>query len=150
VNCPPDQTAADARWLGNRPRRGRRPRTDAGYSVVEVAIVWPVFLLLVMLVVQFTLVWHVRHVAEAATREGLRAARAYGATPGAGQDAALTYLRRVAPHLLTDTPVTASSTPTTVTIHVHGRVLSLTRLTDLSVDEQATGPREVFVPPGSP
>ena len=132
---------------------GRRPvtrRADAGYSVVEIAIVWPAFLLLVMMVIQFTLVWHARHVAEAAARQGLRAARAFDSTSSAGPDAASVYLRRVAPHLLTGTRVTTSSTPTTVTVRVHGRVLSLIGLADMSIDEQAAGPREVFVPPESP
>jgi Flp pilus assembly protein TadG len=133
-------------------RRPRRPGAgvDAGYGVVEVAIVWPAFLLLVMLAVQLTLVWHARHVAEAAARDGVRTARGYDSTAAAGQDAATAYLRRVAPNLLTDTRVTTSTTPTTVTIRVHEQVLGLVGFADLSVDEQATGPRERFVPPGSP
>jgi len=147
---PPDRTATEA---PDRPRRHhRRQSVDAaaGYSVVEVAIAWPAFLLLVMILVQFTLVWHARHVAEAATREGLRAARAYGSTATAGQDAATTYLRRVAPHLLTGAAVTATGTPTTVTIRVHAHVNGLIGLADTTIDEQPSGPRELFAPPGTP
>jgi Flp pilus assembly protein TadG len=131
-----------------------RPGCDAGYSVVEVAIVWPVFLLVVMVAVQATLVWHARHVAEAAAQEGLRTARGYGSTAAAGRDAASAYLRRVAPRLVTDPQVTAATsttaTGTTVTVHVHGRVVSLIGLAATSVDEQATGPVELFVAPGAP
>ena len=118
--------------------------------MVEVAIVWPAFLLIVMLAVQAALVWHARHVADAAAREGLRVARGYESSAAAGQDAATAYLRQVAPTLITDPRVTTTVTPTTFTVTVHGRVLGLTGLTAISVTEQATGPREHFVPPGTP
>ena len=136
----------------SRPRRGHavrggRLRRDAGYSVLETAITFPVLLLLVMLVVQYALLWHGRHVAEAAAQDGLRSARAFGATAELGQRDAQGYLRQVAPHLLSRPEVQVDRSKTTVTIRVRAQVLSIVPL-GLIVDETAVGPVERFVGPG--
>ena len=116
--------------------------------MLEAAIVLPVMIVLTMLVVQYALVWHGRHVAEAAAQDGLRAATAYQSTPTAGQTAAAQYLAQVAPHLLQHPNVTTSGTATTVTVTVHADVLSLLAFGRFSVTEHAAGPREQFVAPG--
>ena len=136
----------------SRPRRGRpvrrgRLRRDAGYSVLETAITFPVLLLLVMLVVQYALLWHGRHVAEAAAQDGLRSARAFGATAELGQRDAQSYLRQVAPHLLSRPEVQVDRSKTVVTVRVRAQVLSIVPL-GLIVDETAVGPVERFVGPG--
>ena len=142
------------------PRTGRRARPaqclgsgrawcrDGGYGVVEVAITWPVFLLIVLFAVQASLVWHARHVAQAAALEGARAGRGYQAAPDDGRAAAGAYLHRVAPHLITNARVSTTSTATQISVTVRGRVLSLTTLWPVEVVEHATAPRERFVPPG--
>ena len=129
------------------PRVGGRLRGDGGYSVVEVVITFPVLLLLVMLVVQFALLWHGRHVAEAAAQDGLRTARGYAATAELGQQDAQSYLAQVAPRLLLAPTVDVQRTRTTVTVHVHAGVLSIVPL-GLDVDETAVGPVERFIGPG--
>ena len=143
-------TAADVEpsgaGRGRAVRRGRL-RCDAGYSVLETAITFPVLLLLVMLVVQYALLWHGRHVAEAAAQGGLRSARTFGATAGLGERDALSYLRQVAPHLLNRPEVQVDRTPTTVTVRVRAQVLSIVPL-GLTVEETAAGPVERFVGPG--
>lgn len=126
--------------------RGRR-RADDGYTVLEAALVLPVMVFLTMLVIQYALLWHGRHVAEAAAREGLRASSAYRSTPSAGQAAAADYLRQVAPNLLQRPSVTASGTAESVTVSVRADVLSLLGFAQLSVTETATGPVEQFVAP---
>ena len=136
----------DGRWRGGRCRGGRL-RGEAGYSVVEVAITFPVLLLLVMLVVQFALLWHARHVAEAAAQAGLRSARGYTSTAELGQSDARSYLTQVAPRLLVAPTVDVRRTPTTVTVRVHAGVLSIVPL-GLGVDETAVGPVERYVGPG--
>jgi Flp pilus assembly protein TadG len=123
-----------------------RERADGGYSVVEASITLPVMILLTMLVVQWALVWHGRHVAEAAAQDGLRAARGYQATAASGQSAADNYLQAVAPRLLTSPRVDVTRTATTVTIHVHASVLSVLPGGGLGVDETASGPVERFAP----
>ena len=132
-----------------RPRAVRRGRlrADAGYSVLETAITFPVLLLLVMFVVQYALLWHGRHVAEAAAQNGLRSARAFQATAELGQRDARSYLSQVAPHLLRRPEVQVARTQTTVTVRVQAHVLSIVPL-GLTVDETAVGPVERFVGPG--
>ena len=124
-----------------------RLRGDDGYNVVEVAITFPVLMLLVMAVVQFALLWHARHVAEAAAQNGLRSARGYASTAQLGQQDAQSYLAQVAPRLLLAPTVDVQRTPTTVTVRVHADVLSIVPL-GLRVDETAIGPVERFVGPG--
>ena len=139
-----------ARRLDERGGLGRGRCVHAatqGYSIVEAVITLPVLVILVMIIIQQVMVWHGRHVAEAAAQTGLRAGRAYQATAAAGQSAAESYLHRVAPSLLTDPRVLTAVTPTTVTVQVHGRVTALIGFLNIGVDEQATGPREHFVPP---
>ena len=135
--------ARRARSIRRRPMRG----DDDGYSVLEAAIVLPVVLVLTMLVIQYSLLWHARHVAQAAAQDGLRAARVFGATTAAGQTAAAGYLQQVAPNLLTRARVDSTSTPALVTVRVRADVLSLLSFGSFTVDEIATGPRERFVAP---
>jgi hypothetical protein len=105
----------------------------------------PAIIVFTMLVVQYALLWHGRHVAESAAQDGLRAARGFNATSAAGQDATGKYLTQVAPNLLTQTQVTATRTATSVTVHVHAHVLSVVPLGSFDVDQSASGPIERFV-----
>lgn len=126
-------------------RRGSRG--DGGYSVVEVVITFPVLMMMVMGVIQFALLWHGRHVAEAAAQGGLHSARAYSATADAGRLDTEAYLQQVAPNLLREPQVQVSRTSTTVTVTVRATVLSVVPL-GLTVEETAVGPVERYVGPG--
>ena len=116
---------------------------------MEAVITLPVMISLTMFVVQYALLWHGRNVAEAAAQDGLRAARSYQGTATMGQQAALDYLRQVAPKLLTSPHVQVDRTPTTVTVHVRAHVLSLLGFARLDVTETASGPVDRFVQPGT-
>jgi|SRR5579885_3485479 len=122
-----------------------RSEPDAGYSVLEAAIVLPVVFLLLMVIVQWAIVWHARNVAEAAAQEGLRTAAAYTATAEAGRADTVNYLAQVAPHALPDPQVTVTRGPTAVTVSVHARVMTLIPFGHFSVDETVSGPIETFV-----
>jgi len=137
VQCP----SCERKWSG-----------DSGYSVVETAIAWPVFIAVILLVVQFALLWHGRHVAEAAARDGLEAGRGIDATAATGRDAATGYLRDVAPRLLTDPRVDVTRTATTVRVQVRAHILRVLPGWDLTVSETASGPVETFTafPPFRP
>lgn len=125
----------------------RGSRGDGGYSVVEVVITFPVLMLLFMGVIQFALLWHGRHVAEAAAQGGLHGARAYTATADMGRQDAEAYLNQVAPNLLRQPQVQVNRTDTTVTVTVRAAVLSIVPL-GLTVEESAVGPVERYVGPG--
>lgn len=123
----------------------RRPRGEQGYSVVEAVITVPVMLGLTMLVVQYALLWHGRHVAEAAAQDGLRAARGFGATAAIGEREAADYLGQVAPRLLLQPTVQVERTATVVTVRVRAGVLSVVPGGGFTVEESAVGPVERFV-----
>ena len=127
--------------------RETRQRGDDGYSPVEAAIVFPVLLFVVFLVVQYALLWHGRHVAEAAAQGALRTARGYQSTAALGEQDARSYLAQVSPRLLLQPQVQVDRTATTVTVRVRADVLSIVG-TRLSVEETAVGPVERYVGPG--
>ena len=59
-----------------RPSFVRRRATDGGSASLEIAVLFPVVLLLVFAVIQGALYYHARNVALAAASDGLTAARA--------------------------------------------------------------------------
>lgn len=126
------------------PRAGGGP-ADAGYSVLEIAIVLPVAFFLLMLLAQAAVVWHARNVTQAAAREGLRTAEGYTATAAAGRADTLTYLGQVAPHALPDPQVSVIRTSRTATVRVTARVLDVLPFGDFHVTETVSGPVERFV-----
>lgn len=127
-----------------RPRSSRR-QPDAGYSTVEAVITLPVIIILTMLVVQFALLWHGRHLAHAAAEEGLRAGSGYQSNAGAGRSEADKYLHALAPRMLSRTRVTASRNTDTATVRVQAHVLSVIPFGSFDVDETVSGPVERFV-----
>jgi Flp pilus assembly protein TadG len=126
--------------------RARHPNEpDAGYSVLEVAIVLPIVFFLMMLIAQWAIVWHARSVTEAAAQEGLRTTETYQSTAAAGRADTLTYLDQVAPHSLPNPDVTVTRTDTGATVRVTARVASVIPFGHFTVTESATGPVETYV-----
>ncbi|MDQ2836234.1 MAG: pilus assembly protein [Actinomycetota bacterium] len=134
-------TAVLRRWRSLR-------RDDRGYGIIEMVITIPAMITLVMFVVQFSLIWHARHVAQAAAEEGLRSGRAYQATPADGKNRAEQYLQALAGKLISNPTVGSTPTGNTLTVTVDGTVTSLVPFATFHVHEQATGPIERFVAPG--
>ncbi|WP_239136799.1 TadE/TadG family type IV pilus assembly protein [Sphaerisporangium rufum] len=85
-------------------RRLRRGDGERGASIIELALIMPVVLVVILLIVQFTLVFHGRQVADAASREGARIARSAGTGSagwqGAAEAKARTIVRTVGPKML--------------------------------------------------
>lgn len=129
-------------------RRWRTVRAtpDRGYNILEAAIILPVIIVLTMLVVQFALVWHGRHIAQAAAADAARSAAGYQSTAGRGQADAADFLHAVAPHLLSGASVRVTRGPAQVTTAIHAQVLSVIPFGRFSVDEHAVAPVEQFVP----
>lgn len=73
-------------------RPARRRRGDRGSSPVELAILWPVILLLVFGSVQIATYFTARTVALSAAQLAVSAERRYGATPGSGVARAEAFL----------------------------------------------------------
>lgn len=129
-------------------RRHRRLREngDGGYSVLEASITLPIIFFLLMVVVQWAIVWHSRNVAQGAAQEALRTAQSYQSTASAGRADGNNYLSQVAPHALGHNCVTVTRSATTVTVRVHCKVMSVIPFGDYSTDEVVSGPIEKYVP----
>ena len=128
-----------ARW------RRLRDARDRGEATVEAVIIVPILVVLTLLVVQFVLVWHGRHVAQAAAQNAARSAAAYRAQPAAGQAAGDDYLAEVAPNLLPGRTVTVTTDATGATAIVNADVLTVIPFVSFHIQEQATAPLEIFV-----
>jgi Flp pilus assembly protein TadG len=128
----------------NRLPRRRPLRGDAGYSVLEVAIVLPVVFALTMTIVQWAVVWHARSVAEAAAQEGLRTTQAYSSTATAGRADTLTYLSAVAGKSLPDPQVSVTRGATAATVQVTATVASVIPFGHFHITASASGPVETY------
>ena len=122
-----------------------RDARDRGDATVEAVIIVPVIVVLTLLVVQFVLVWHGRHVAQAAAQNAARSAAAYQAQPAAGQAAGDDYLAEVAPNLLPGRSVTVTRDAAGATAIVSADVLTVIPFAAFHIQEQATAPLEIFV-----
>ncbi|WP_019873109.1 TadE/TadG family type IV pilus assembly protein [Sporichthya polymorpha] len=142
--------AATATFRAERRSRGRRDATaprDAGTSSVELVITMPALLLAVLMVLQFGLVAHAQHVAAAAARDGVQAARAYGGTDQDGRQHATDSLEDLGPTILRDPSVEVTRTSGDVIVTVSGHATSiLGGLFSFGIHEQARGEIERFIP----
>ncbi len=128
-----------------KPRRDRDERGAA--SLAQVVITAPALLFLLMLVVQFGLMFHARNIAEQAAQEGAAAARTFDGTEGQGHAKATQLLASIGTGTLKDRNVTVSRTADTATVTVTGTVISVVPGFTLHVSESASGPVEKYVPP---
>ncbi|PSL01382.1 TadE-like protein [Haloactinopolyspora alba] len=136
-------------------RRWRRRRADGrerGAATLEIAIVFPIVLLITFGVIEGALWYHARNVALAAAEEGVRAATGDGGTPGAGVEEARDFaLRAGADDTLSAVTVSSTSTPSEVSITVTGHSLTLfPGWSGHEVTQTASGPVERFTSPDGP
>lgn len=119
---------------------------EAGTSAVELVLLTPMLFVAVFLIVQVGLVYHARHVALAAAREGARIARAADTTAPTtdARTGALSYLARIGPQLISHPTVAVTRTASTATVTVTGRAVSILPFIPLTVTERAEGSVEVF------
>ncbi|WP_036492179.1 TadE family protein [Nocardioides sp. CF8] len=116
-------------------------------SLAQVVITAPALLFLLMLIVQFGLMFHARNIAEQAAQEGAAVARRFDGTQVQGREKALQLLTAVGEGTLKNRDVTANRTADTATVTVTGTVVSVVPGFSLSVSESASGPVEKYVPP---
>lgn len=142
------------RLANRRATSQRHPRAarDAGSASVEVAILFPVVLLVVTAIVQYGLWFHARSIALAAAQEGVTAARLYQADPAAGPDRARAFVEAHGSDILTEVTATATVPgPDQIGVQVTGRALSLLPgMPGLAVSQSAEGPIERFTTAGGP
>lgn len=128
-----------------RKRLARNGDPDRGLATIEMVILLPVLFILMMMVIQFAMVWHGKHVAQAAAAEGVNAASGWHRTMTDGTSATERYLASVAPNLLASPQVSGGVAGQDVTITVTANIPTLVPFAQFTVTETATGPVEQFV-----
>ena len=110
---------------------------------MELAVTFPVVLLLVMTLIQAALWFYARSVALGAAQEGAREGRVQPASTARAHSAAEGFLDQTASDLLTGRDVTVSGSATSIAVTVTGTSLSLfPGLSGWSVSQTAVGPVE--------
>ena len=127
-------------------RRWRRLRAapDRGSAIVEAVIIIPIIVILSMVLIQFTLIWHGRHLAESAAQNAVTASAGYQSDNARGQQSAQEFLGQVAPNLLTAQSITIDRGATTVTARIQAHVLTLVPFANFTVTATASAPVERF------
>jgi hypothetical protein len=119
-------------------------RADRGGAVVELAILWPVIVLVIFGAVQVTTYFTARTVALSAAQVGVATERRYDAVPGSGRDRAEEFLAGAGDWLAdpeVDPPV---RTDEEVLVTVHGRALSVVPGVSWEIRQSARGTIERF------
>jgi Flp pilus assembly protein TadG len=115
---------------------------------MEWALLTPVLILVILLVVQFTMVYHARHVALAAARSGARVARSdtTGAWKAKAESTAKDSVTKVGPGLLPDVTAVASGDNNNRYVEVSGTAVAIVPFMRFTVNQRAGGPIECFRP----
>ncbi len=116
---------------------------ERGAASVELAVTFPVVLLLVMTLIQAALWFYARSVALGAAQEGAREGRVQPASTARAQSAAEGFLDQTAEDLLTGRDVTVAGSPSSIEVTVTGTSISLfPGLSGWAVTQSAVGPVE--------
>ena len=131
---------APARVAGRRLPEGGR---EGGSASIQMVFLLPVLFSVMFLGMQAALYYHARTVAIAAAQEGARAAAAETGTTARGTAAALGFVADAGgDDVLTAVSVAGARTPTTATITVTGRALSVIPGWTPRLQQSATAPVE--------
>jgi hypothetical protein len=122
----------------------RRVATDNGSSVVEAVLLIPVFMLLILIAIQFALWCHAAQVAQLAASTGDRTARSIGAGPADGVDRARSVLNGPGSDITSSTVSYSVLPGDLVEITVTGRAESILPGFSLPVSAKLVGPIQEF------
>ncbi len=133
---------------GARPSPFRRSsRAERGSAAVELVLLTPLLMVCVLIVVQFALWQHARHVLLAAAQEGARAARAQGATAEDGRLRAEHYIGQIGPDLVAAPVIEVDRDLEAVTVRIRGQAVNIVPGVPLLVTATSAGPVERFRSP---
>lgn len=130
-------------------RTGLR-RSERGSATLELAVLFPVVLLIIFITIQGALYFHARNVALAAAQEGVRVARAENGTSEAGGNVARGFVEQAGgAGVIVGLRVTPTRSRTTASVTVSGRALSaIPGMDGFRITQTAKGPVERFTSPG--
>jgi len=104
----------------------------------------PVFLTLVLVVVQVALAWHAKTIVDAAASDALVATQVEGGSEAAGRDAANDLLEPSSSQLLRQFQISIDRTADVTTVQVQAKVTNVVPLLPVTVRSTASGPNERF------
>jgi Flp pilus assembly pilin Flp len=125
-------------------RRVRLRRDDRGAAVIELAILWPIIMLVVFGGVQITTYFTARNVALSAAQVAVATERQYDAVPGAGQARAEEFLAGAGDWLVNAQVGEPTGNAEEVFVTVEGRALSIIPGVTWEIRQTARGTRERF------
>ena len=120
---------------------------DRGALTLSLVIIFPLFLLTLMVITQAAIWYLAGQAAQAAARQGADIGRFEHAPPGAGAAAALHFATTVAGSYLHDPAASETVSNQTVQITVTGAIPSLVPGMVIRVSKTAQGPIERFTRP---
>ncbi|MER8156872.1 TadE family protein [Streptomyces sp. NPDC094472] len=127
---------------------GRRgARSDRGSATTQLVIVVPALLMMALLVVQFALAWHARHIAQYAAERALAAARVQHGSAADGRGRGVRALAQLGSRVLTSPSVTVRRTSTRATVRVQGAVMPVVPGLHLTASGTASGAVERVTTP---
>jgi Flp pilus assembly protein TadG len=112
--------------------------------VIELVLLTPLLMVSVLIVVQFALWQHARHVVLSAAQEGARVARAQGASAEDGRLRAYDYIGQLGPDLVSSPVVEVDRGLDTVTVRIRGQAVNIVPGVPLMVTATSAGPVERF------
>jgi hypothetical protein len=136
-----------ARRDGDRPDGPRRD--DAGASSLEWAMLTPILILVMLLVVQFAMVYHARHVALAAAQSGARVARTQpvgGGWQGPAEARAAEDVQKIGRNLISGLQVETGEVGDQRFVEVSGEAVAVVPFMTFRVRQRSQGPIECFRP----
>jgi Flp pilus assembly protein TadG len=124
---------------------GRDVDRDTGSFSLELAVLFPAFLLLILVIVQAALFFFARSVASSAAQQGADTARLQGNTAADGVSTATSFVTGQGGGILDDVAVTTNGgSATQVSITVTGHALTIIPGVTFTVRQSATAPRERY------
>ncbi|MFC4945820.1 TadE/TadG family type IV pilus assembly protein [Pseudonocardia sp. GCM10023141] len=123
-------------------------RERGGAVGVQMALLWPVLLLLILAVVQVSLIFYAGQLALTAAEDGVRAGRSYGQPQPdqAARQSATAFLTKAAGNTLTTTDIDTKVDNTTVRVTVSGDAPALVPGIRIRVTREAVGGLERITP----
>jgi Flp pilus assembly protein TadG len=118
-------------------------RGESGQAA-EAVIVFPVFLLIIIAIIQFGLWYHASAVAKAAVTEGVRAARAEGATADDGRVVTEAFLAQLGPSVVQNVTLQVNRDTDTARIELRATAKNVLPGLDLPIHALAESPVERF------
>jgi Flp pilus assembly protein TadG len=130
-----------------RIRRRLTPAGQCGNAAIELVLLTPLLMVCILVVVQFALWQHARHVLLSAAQEGARVARAQGGTAEDGRARAHDYIRQIGPDLVSSPDIDIDRGLDTVVVRIRGQAANIVPGLPLHVTATSAGPVERFRAP---